>query len=252
MHTRWVRAPSPAFVIALIALFVALGGTTYAATSLRPNSVGTTQLKNNAVTAPKIKNGAVTAAKINQAGLTVANATHATSADSATNATNATHAGSADSATNATSAINATHAGSADSATNATNATTATTAISPGTLASGKTLTGSFMVEAQAAGAGFWGNAYSFDFPLTGSVHATFLAPNATTAWCPGTTFAPTAAPGQLCVYAAVESNISGAQAVDPTDNAGNQASPFGFYIQIAATGAGLAYTNGTWAVTAP
>jgi hypothetical protein len=55
---RRLRAPSPAFVISLIALFVALGGTTYAATSLPKNSVGTKQLKKNAVTGVKIKNGA--------------------------------------------------------------------------------------------------------------------------------------------------------------------------------------------------
>ena len=89
---RRLRAPSPAFVISLIALFVALGGTTYAATSLPKNSVGTKQLKKNAVTGPKIKSKAVTAAKINTNGLTVPKALHATSADSATNATHATSA----------------------------------------------------------------------------------------------------------------------------------------------------------------
>jgi hypothetical protein len=119
MLKRRLRAPSPAFVISLIALFVALGGTTYAATGLPKNSVGTKQLKKNAVTGPKIKKGAVTAAKINTRGLTVPNALHATSADSATSATNATHATSADTATNAT---NATHATSATNATNAANA----------------------------------------------------------------------------------------------------------------------------------
>jgi hypothetical protein len=82
MHTRRLRAPSPALVISLIALFIALGGTAYAATSLPRNSVGTKQLKTSAVTSSKIKDGAVTAAKINPAGLTVANAAHATSADS--------------------------------------------------------------------------------------------------------------------------------------------------------------------------
>jgi hypothetical protein len=51
---RRFRAPSPALVISLIALFVALGGTTYAATSLPKNSVGTTQLKSGAVTPPKV------------------------------------------------------------------------------------------------------------------------------------------------------------------------------------------------------
>jgi hypothetical protein len=116
MQKRWLRAPSPALVISLIALFVALGGTTYAATSLPKNSVGTKQLKNSAVTAPKIKNDTVTAKKINTNGLTVPNAVHATTANSATNATNATNA---DSATNATNATNALHASTADTAANA-------------------------------------------------------------------------------------------------------------------------------------
>jgi hypothetical protein len=49
-----LRKPSPALMISLIALFVALGGTTYAATSLPSNSVGTPQLKNGAVTKKKI------------------------------------------------------------------------------------------------------------------------------------------------------------------------------------------------------
>jgi len=52
--------PSPALVVSLIALFVALGGTSYAAvTSLPANSVGTAQLKNGAVTAPKIASSAL-------------------------------------------------------------------------------------------------------------------------------------------------------------------------------------------------
>jgi hypothetical protein len=61
-----LRAPSPALVVAVVALFVALGGTTYAATSLPKNSVGAKQLKKNAVTGVKIKSGAVTKTKINK------------------------------------------------------------------------------------------------------------------------------------------------------------------------------------------
>lgn len=73
-----LKAPSPALVIALLALFIALGGSSYAAiVALPKNSVGTKQLKANAVTGVKIKDGAVTAAKINAAGLTVPNATNA-------------------------------------------------------------------------------------------------------------------------------------------------------------------------------
>jgi hypothetical protein len=112
--------------LALIALFVALGGTSYAAVQLPAGSVGTKQLKKNAVTAKKIRNGAVTSVKIkdndvkgadvNEASLTeVPNAAHARNADTATNATNAGHAATAGTATNATSATNAANADRLDS-----------------------------------------------------------------------------------------------------------------------------------------
>lgn len=59
------RRPSPAMVVACIALLVALGGTSIAAVSqVANNSVGAAQLKSNAVTTPKIKNNAVTGPKI--------------------------------------------------------------------------------------------------------------------------------------------------------------------------------------------
>jgi hypothetical protein len=50
------RRPSPATVMAFLALLVALGGTSYAAITLPANSVGTKQLKKNAVTSKKVKN----------------------------------------------------------------------------------------------------------------------------------------------------------------------------------------------------
>ena len=50
---------SPATVIAMIALMVALAGTGYAATSLPRNSVGNAQLQANAVTTSKVKNGSL-------------------------------------------------------------------------------------------------------------------------------------------------------------------------------------------------
>lgn len=53
------RMVSPATVIAMIALAVALGGTSYAAFVLPAHSVGTKQLKKNAVTSLKVKNGSL-------------------------------------------------------------------------------------------------------------------------------------------------------------------------------------------------
>ena len=74
-----MKKPSPALVVAFIALFVALGGTTYAAVQingsqivdgtiatakLRNGAVSTSKLRNGAVSTPKLRNGAVTAGKL--------------------------------------------------------------------------------------------------------------------------------------------------------------------------------------------
>jgi hypothetical protein len=56
-------------VVAIIALFVALGGAAYAAVNLPANSVGTRQLKNGAVTGAKVGNNAVTSAKVKDGSL---------------------------------------------------------------------------------------------------------------------------------------------------------------------------------------
>jgi hypothetical protein len=56
-----VKPPSPALVVSLIALAVALGGTGYAVTQLPRNSVGTKQIKKNAVTGAKVKAGSLEA-----------------------------------------------------------------------------------------------------------------------------------------------------------------------------------------------
>lgn len=55
-----IRRPSPAMIIACLALLVALGGTSVAAIGQVPRaSVGTPQLKRNAVTAAKINPNAI-------------------------------------------------------------------------------------------------------------------------------------------------------------------------------------------------
>jgi hypothetical protein len=95
--------------IGLLALFIALGGTTYAATALPANSVGAKQLKKNAVVTKKIAKNAVTGVKVKNDSLTgfdvlesslgqvpsAANADHATTATTATSATSAAPSGAA-------------------------------------------------------------------------------------------------------------------------------------------------------------
>jgi hypothetical protein len=61
--------PSPAMIVAIIALIAALGGSAYAAAKLGKNSVGSRQLKARAVTGKKIANNAVTGAKVSNGSL---------------------------------------------------------------------------------------------------------------------------------------------------------------------------------------
>jgi hypothetical protein len=64
MRKLW-RRPSPAMVVACLALLVALSGTGIAAaTQVARNSVGTRQLKDSAVSTAKIRNNAVNSAKV--------------------------------------------------------------------------------------------------------------------------------------------------------------------------------------------
>ncbi len=64
------RRPSPAFVISCLALFIALGGTSYAAAKLKKNSVGTREIKTNGVGASEIKAKAVRSSEVNNNSLT--------------------------------------------------------------------------------------------------------------------------------------------------------------------------------------
>jgi hypothetical protein len=64
-----LRTPTPAMVVACLALALSLGGTGYAVASLPRQSVGTPQLKSNAVVSAKVKNGSLTAADFAQGQL---------------------------------------------------------------------------------------------------------------------------------------------------------------------------------------
>ena len=63
-----ISRPSPAMIVAIIALFAALSGSAYAA--LGKNSVGSRQLKQKAVTTGKIANNAITSVKVAKGSLT--------------------------------------------------------------------------------------------------------------------------------------------------------------------------------------
>ena len=235
--------PTPATVIACIALLVALGGTGYAATSLAPNSVGAKQLKKDAVVNSKIKNNAVNGKKVKDNSLTGADILESSLAQVPT-AANATHATSADSATNATNATNASTLNSLSSA-----------AFARSSLPAGQLETGNF--AAWGTGIGFIGVTINFAIPLSSNVpgtNAQFIASGAAfTAQCP----APgQAAAGYLCVYERAQGNRNpggGSQPIWRSEGAIDEgASKTGFWIWYTAPGAGGSWSYGEWAVRAP
>ena len=86
--------PTPALVVAFVALFAAMGGLGYAATKLKPNSVRAKNIKPGAVTGDKLADGAVTTPKF-AADAVAPNAANAANATNAVNAMNAAKLGGA-------------------------------------------------------------------------------------------------------------------------------------------------------------
>jgi hypothetical protein len=117
------RHLNPTSLIAMVALFAALGGVSYAAATIdgkdiKNKSVAGKKLKNKTVTGGKVKNDSLTGAQVNES--TLGKVPSATNADQAGSAATATNAQNAENAVNAQNAVKAT---TADSATTAANAT---------------------------------------------------------------------------------------------------------------------------------
>jgi len=98
-----IRRPSASMIVALVALFAALGGTGYAAATLSGRSI-----QKRSIPANRVVDNALGGGQINESKLgPVPVAQQALTAQTAASATNAGHATSADSATNANSAATA-------------------------------------------------------------------------------------------------------------------------------------------------
>jgi hypothetical protein len=164
-----MKLPRPrltyANVVASLALFVALGGVSYAATALPKGSVGPKQIRAEAVRTGKVADGAVTAAKLAKGvrerlapvgGTPTVTTTpptpesvkHAETADRAATAGSADRAATAGSADRAATAGSANHAETADRATTAGSADTAAYADSAGGAATADLATTSKDAEA--------------------------------------------------------------------------------------------------------
>jgi hypothetical protein len=111
------KRPTPAMIVALLALFVALGGSSYAAVKIgardiQRGAVGTRAIANNSVRSADIHDATVSGADVKDDSLTNADIdnTHL----SAKSAETAAHAATASSASTASNATNAGNAGKLD------------------------------------------------------------------------------------------------------------------------------------------
>jgi hypothetical protein len=113
-----MRKPSPALIVACVALFCSLGGVSYGVATgfidsreIKNNTIRAKDIRNGQVTSADLRNDNVSGADVNESSLgKVPCATSADSAAKATNATNATNAAKAGVAAHATTASNASNA----------------------------------------------------------------------------------------------------------------------------------------------
>lgn len=212
-----MKLPRPrltyANIVASLALFAALGGVSYAATTLPKGSVGTDQIQAEAVRTGKVADDAVTAAKLAQGvrerlvpvGGTSVAATTTPVPESVKHAETADRAGTAGSAATARKADSATYADAADLANTSKDADalggqpaghylTADSVLQPGQTEAGDYIAAAANGQAGTVLVQFWPH-------LPESLpegHIIVVAEGGATVQCPG---AGQAAAGYMCVY---------------------------------------------------
>lgn len=217
------RNPSPSMLVALLALFVALGGSSYAALTLPKGSVGTKQIKNDAVTSKKVKNNSLSVGDFRASQRSRLRGPRGFQGPQGSQGPKGPQGEPGRSAL--------------------------------ATLRSGETLEGGFALDTQASGpaGGDYGAWVPFPISLEQTVTSaqmTVVQPGETSPTCTGTEGAPTAPPGRLCVY------VRGVTAGDTVSALARsvKSSQHGFLVLVTSTAAEGAdvFAYGTWAYTAP
>jgi len=237
-----LHVPSPAMVVAMVALFVALGGTGYAATQLDHSSTALVAKKmkkpaSDTTTDKKLFKSLIPGAHVAFA----ASAGTAASAGSAATAANASHASSADNATTATNATNASHATTADGLT---------------PLPSGQSESGAFSAAgANSSGAGGWvGAGITYARPLATPIKDANIVDDKEEGGkpvphCPGPGHAEQ---GYLCLYDEVQSGVGTGYGYSENESSVTFSSPsVGVVLYWPVTGS-HPYSGGEYTVTAP
>ena len=221
------RRPSLGTVLGGAALFVALGGTSYAAATLPAKSVGAAQLRTSAVTSKKLAANAVTSAKVKDGSLVLKDF----------------KAGQLPAGGGAGPAGPKGDPGAKGEKGEKGDVGPAGPLLDA--LPSGRTLTGQFAVAGHKTANGDFVSETAVSFPLPlGAAPSAEVVTSTPTTNCAGTVDAPTAAPGVLCLYA---DHTSGGSGLAPNT------SRHGASIFVSGLAAGANYEwVGSWAVTAP
>jgi hypothetical protein len=217
-------------VIAVIALFVALGGGAYAAVKLPANSVGTKQLKKNAVTGKKIASNAVTSGKVKDGSLL--------KTDFA--------AGQLPAGPQGPQGLQGIQGAKGDKGDKGDTGDTGPAGPFPDTLPTGKTVKGAYyQIFTATAASQFMGAFISYVYKPAATPTVHVISGATTNSNCPGTLADPQAASGHLCIYQDDPHtvNTSGAVATFAPQSTG-----IGLFATSAA--AGTAQIAGTWALT--
>jgi hypothetical protein len=214
-----LKRPSPAFVLALVALFFALGGTGYAVSKLPKNSVTSAQVKDHSLLKRDFRSGQLPRGAQGPQGLQGLTGGQGPKGDKGDPGSPWT--------------------------------------LGNGLLPSGKTLRGVFAPGGFAADQGELAQeSISFGFSIAGGANpvAHFIEEGTTPPpECPGTVHEPAALPGHLCVYEAGSDNASSPCVVfNPVNNACPASAVRGFGVQIFSDSPGEFWSQGAWAVTAP
>ncbi len=216
--------------IAMLALFLVLGGTTYAAS--------TALIGKNTVASPQVVNGSLNTVDLSKKARAALKGNRGlrgfTGAQGAKGATGA-------------------------QGVQGVKGDTGVPGPFPGTLPAGKTLVGAYGISQGAVGGtsgSDWGaSPISFDYPLAAApTVVVVIGVNPDPTHCPGTVSAPSATSGYLCVYQGASGTLQAGypDVCPPTGCTGaSEASKYGAIVRaFGSSNTTRWYTWGTWAVT--
>jgi hypothetical protein len=240
---------SYANVVSTLALFLALGGVSYAAATLPAKSVGPRELKDRAVTPPKVAKSTIKRFR-GQHG--PRGATGPAGAAGAAGATGAAGAGGPTGAAGPTGPAGAAGPTGATGVTGATGATgpAGRSALTP--LQTGETVRGVWGFNETAATVGEFFSSY-VSLPIYApvnidSAHVSIDGLAETADECTGSYANPTAPAGYVCLYPRQTAGVNNLDGYVPLSDP----TKYGFAMKAESTGAGHVIAEGTFAYTAP